>query len=186
MKQRLPLFFSALLSSLIFCSCSQEETIDAQSLDEPARYKKVQADLSLECGRVRMDYVSGKKGQKMTFILKNRGLTPISIDEWFMDDSENVRLYYAHCEKGKASEVKESDWKCGWPPQKRKTSGRRMPVRLNPNQGILLDVPMAFLKNFPQKKNVEYIAVRAELALTSVSLQSPVYEVEVRPFVQQY
>ena len=61
-----------------------------------------------------------------------------------------------------------------------------MPVRLNPNQGILLDVPMAFLKNFPQKKNVEYIAVRAELALTSVSLQSPVYEVEVRPFVQQY
>lgn len=158
----------------------------SHSVDESsARFKKIQADLSLECGRVRMDYVSGKKGQKMTFVLKNKGLTPVSIDEWYMADSENVRLFYARCEKGKASEVKETDWKRGWP-LKEKKNGRHMPVCLNPNQGILLDVPMEFLRNFNQKNSVDHIAVRAELALNSVSLQSPVYEVEVRPVVYQY
>ena len=168
----------------MLCGCSQEEPVEPHS-DGPAIYRKIQADLILECGRVRMDYVSGKKGQKMTFVLKNRGLTPVSIDEWYMDDSENVRLFYARCEKGKASEVKESDWRCGWP-LKQKAPGRHMPVCLNPNQGLLLDVPMEFLKNFTQKKTVDHIAVRVELALDSVSLQSPVYEVEVRPVVYQY
>ena len=170
---------------LILCACTQEETMDPRAHGEPGSYKKIQADLSLECGRVRMDYVSGKKGQKMTFVLKNRGLTPVAIDEWYMDDAENVRLYYARCEKGKSAEVKEEDWKCGWP-LKRKEPGRHMPVCLNPNQGILLDVPMAFLRNFAQKKPVEHIAVRVELALNSVSLRSPVYELEVRPVVYQY
>lgn len=185
---RSPIYHLAAVLSLpliLFCGCTQEETVGSHSQEGPARYKKVQADLSLECGRVHKNYVSGKKGQKMTFVLKNHGLTPVSIDEWYMADQENVRLFYARCEKGKASEVKESDWKRGWP-LKEKEPGRHMPVCLNPNQGILLDVPMEFLRTFTQKKTVDHVAVRVELALKSVSLQSPVYEVEVRPIVYQY
>ena len=182
MKQYLPLLIPSLFFVSLFCSCSQEESAEPHTLDEPTHYKKIQADLTLECGLIRQDYVSGRKGQQMTFVLKNRGLTPVSIDEWFMDDADNVRLYYARCEKGKSSEIKESDWKRGWP-LKHRTPGRHMPVCLNPNQGLLLDVPMAFLKSFSQKNAVDYIAVRVELALTSVSLQSPVYELEVRPYV---
>lgn len=185
---RFPIHHLAVVLSfplLLFCGCTEEETVGSHSQDNPARYKKIQADLSLECGRVPMNYVSGKKGQKMKFILKNRGLTPVSIDEWYMSDAENVRLFYARCEKGKASEVKDSDWKCGWP-LKEKAPGRHMPVCLNPNQGIFLEVPMEFLRNFNQKNPVDHIAVRVELALKSVSLQSPVYELEVRPIVYQY
>lgn len=173
---------------ILLCSCSQEEVIYPHTLETTTRFsKKIEADLSLECGRVPQNLVSGQSGQKMRFILRNNGLAPVEIDEWYEKESNNVRVFYTVCEKGKSGERKESDWKQGWPLKKGEKKGRHQPVRLNPKtQGIVLDVPMDFLKRLRLTKPVMTIAVYVELDLESVPLRSPVYELDIRPIVREY
>lgn len=156
--------------------------------------KKIKASLSLERGAVRLDYVAGKGGQSVLFLLRNKGLTAVNIDEWFMNEPDNIRLYYARCEKGKSSQLKDSDFTCVWPipdknakGRKKRTSGRRMPLCLTPNNATLLNAPMEFLRDFQLNgKPIVTIAVKAELNLQSVDCKSPVYEIDIRPIVIQY
>ena len=179
--------FLLLFSALLLCpSCSDEEEILPHKLETSPHhvYKKIDADLRLEMGRKRLDYVSGKSGQKLSFLLTNKGLAPVSIEEWYMKDSDNLKLYCAVCEKGASASVKESDWFCAWPLKNTPAQGRNMPVRINPNSSLILDVPLDFLKNFPMNNRpVVTLAVYAELRLTSVSAKSPVYEIDIRPIV---
>lgn len=100
------LFILPLLVLLTSCS---EEVRYAHTLQEAKFTKKINASLVLKRGKKRLDYVSGKPGQTMLFLLQNTGLQQAKIDEWFMNEAENIRLYYARCEKGKSAALKKSD-----------------------------------------------------------------------------
>lgn len=57
---------------------------------------------------------------------------------------------------------------------------------LNPNNSVLIEAPMDFLKKFEMTKPVETVAIRAELNLNTVSAETAVFEVDIRPIVIQY
>lgn len=189
---RLSILFLPLL--LLLCSCA-EEVHYPMTLKHKKKFAKIpRASLKLERGAVRLDYVSGKSGQSILFLLRNTGLSAVNIDEWFMNEPDNIRLYYARCEKGKSSQLKETDFICVWPEpvgnnkgKKKRNSGRRMPLCLNPNNATLIKTPMEFLRTFPLNgKPIVTIAVKARLNLQSVDVESPVYEIDIRPIVIQY
>lgn len=188
MNRMLP-FLLLSVAAALGTSCSDEEEILPHKLETSPRhtFRKIEADLRLEMGHKRLDYVSGKAGQKLSFLLTNKGLAPVSIDEWYMKDSDNLSLYCAVCKKGESASVKESDWFCAWPLKSTPAQGRNMPVRINPNSTLILDVPLDFLKDFPMNGHpIVTLAVYAELRLTSVSARSPVYEIDIRPIVISY
>ena len=88
---------------LLLCSCA-DEVHYPMTLQKKQRFdKKVNASLKLERGAVRLDYVAGKSGQSILFLLRNTGLAAVNIDEWYMNEPDNIRLYYAVCEKGKSA-----------------------------------------------------------------------------------
>ena len=178
---------------LLLCSCADEVHYPMTLQKKQKFEKKNNATLKLERGAVRLDYVAGKSGQSILFLLRNTGLAAVNIDEWYMNEPDNIRLYYAVCEKGKSAQLKDSDFICVWPDSgktvkgKKKSAGRRMPLCLNPNNTTLISTPMEFLRTFPLNgKPIVTIAVKAELNLQSVDVKSPVYEIDIRPIIVQY
>lgn len=191
MRRYLILFLPVLL---LLCSCAEEVHYPVTLQNKKKFTKKVKAPLELTRGVARLDYVSGKSGQKILFLLRNKGLSAVNIDEWYMNEPDNIRLYYARCEKGKSAQLKDSDFICVWPEDsktskkaaKNKHSGRRMPLCLTPSSAALIETPMEFLRTFPLNgKPIVTIAVKAKLNLQSVDVESPVYEIDVRPIVIQ-
>lgn len=182
---------------LLLCSCAEEVHYPVTLQNKKKFTKKIKASLELTRGAVRLDYVAGKGGQKILFLLRNTGLSAVNIDEWFMNEPDNIRLYYARCEKGKSAQLKDSDFICVWPEDnsqikktnqktRYKQSGRRMPLCLTPNSAALIETPMEFLRTFPlHGVPIVTIAVKAKLNLQTVDVESPVYEIDIRPIVIQ-
>ena len=112
MRRYLILFLPVLL---LLCSCAEEVHYPVTLQNKKKFTKKVKAPLELTRGVARLDYVSGKSGQKILFLLRNKGLSAVNIDEWYMNEPDNIRLYYARCEKGKSAQLKDSDFICVWP-----------------------------------------------------------------------
>ncbi len=176
----------------VLWGCSSEDpgeqlSEEQKSLIRQAHVKKFKADLVLEMGRKRIHYTAGTAGEKLPFLLTNKGLTQVPLDGWYMADKDNITLYYALCEKGKSGEVKKTEWKVSGVKKDSKDRGQRMPVVLNPNTSLVLNVPMDFLKKIRMKgKPIRYVAVYAEVSVKSIrNLRSPVYELEIRPVIQQ-
>ena len=128
----------SLAVSLVLGACSAESNVQ-HDFDETRYFQKITAKMSLEHGYLRLDYTLGMPNQTMTFLLKNQDVSVVSVNEWYMNETDNIRLFYAFCEPGKSGEVREEDWKLAWPDVKpgetvvRKSRPRRSALVLQPN-----------------------------------------------------
>ena len=132
-------------------------------------------------------YEAGTPGQKMQFKLSNAMLDrPVSIEEWFARDDENIKIFVAPCEKGASASVRKEDWKQIHPYIVKKGQKNRKhnksPVTLNPNNAVLLEVDLKFLENYKLgSKPSQNLAVRAELDLLTVEAAADIFEIEIIP-----
>ena len=188
MKKTTRILF-ALTALLLLGACSAEPGVQHE-FDETKYFQNITAKMSLEHGYLRLDYTLGVPNQSMTFLLKNQDVSVVSVNEWYMNETDNIRLYYAFCEPGKSGEIKEDEWKLAWPDVKpgdasvRKSSHpRRSTLVLQPNNSVLIDVPLSFLEHVePPKRKARYtVALCAQIALNTLQTKSEVFEVSVFP-----
>lgn len=186
MKKTTQILF-ALAALLILGACSAEPSAQYE-FDETKYFQKITAKMSLEHGYLRLDYTLGVPNQTMTFLLKNQDVAVVSVNEWYMNETDNIRLYYAFCEPGKSGEIKEDDWQLAWPDVKpgetvRKSRPRRSALVLQPNNSTLIDVPLTFLEHAePPKRKARYtVALCAQIALNTLQTKSEVFEITVFP-----
>ena len=178
----------ALAVSLALGACSAESNVQ-HDFDEARYFQKITAKMSLEHGYLRLDYTLGMPNQSMTFLLKNQDVSVVSVNEWYMNETDNIRLYYAFCEPGKSGDIKEDEWKVAWPDVKpgetarQKSRPRRSALVLQPNNSALIDVPLAFLEHVePPRRRARYtVALCAQIALNTLQTKSEVFEITVFP-----
>ena len=178
----------ALAALLVFGACSAEPGVQHE-FDETRYFQKITAKMSLEHGYLRLDYTLGMPNQSMTFLLKNQDVSVVSVNEWYMNETDNIRLYYAFCEPGKSDEIREEDWKLAWPDVKsgeqpaRKSRPRRSSLVLQPNNSAVIDVPLTFLEHAePPRRQARYtVALCAQIALNTLQTKSEVFEIPVFP-----
>ena len=187
MKKTTRILF-ALAALLVLGACSAEPSVQHE-FDETKYFQNITAKMSLEHGYLRLDYTLGVPNQTMTFLLKNQDVSVVSVNEWYMNETDNIRLYYAFCEPGKSGEIPEDEWKLAWPDVKpgeknvRKPHPRRSALVLQPNNSALIDVPLTFLEHVePPKRQARYtIALCAQIALNTLQTKSEVFEITVFP-----
>lgn len=187
MKKTMRMFW-ALAAALVLGACSAEQNVQ-QDLDEAKYFQKITAKMSLEHGYLRLDYKLGAPNQSMTFLLKNQDVSIVTVNEWYMNETDNIRLYYAFCEPGKSGEIPEDAWNLAWPDVKpgekiRRTSHpRRSTLILQPNNSAVIDVPLTFLEHVePPKRQARYtVALCAQIALNTLQTKSEVFEIPVFP-----
>ena len=178
----------ALAALLVLGACSAEQSAQHE-FDETKYFQKITAKMSLEHGYLRLDYTLGVPDQTMTFLLKNQDVSVVSVNEWFMNETDNIRLYYAFCEPGKSGEIREEDWKLAWPEVKsgeksgRKSRPRRSSLVLQPNNSAVIDVPLTFLEHAePPRRQARYtVALCAQISLNTLQTKSEVFEIPVFP-----
>ena len=112
-------------------------------------------------------------------VLNRNNLEVISIDEWFQEERNNIRISIAPV-KRRGEKVAEQDWKQIWPVGKKEKNPRRQPVALAPGNNLMLDVPAEILLTEPLKKVERRLAVKVELNLRSVKADPLVFEVRLR------
>ena len=187
MKKTTQILF-ALAMLLLLGACSAEPGVQHE-FDETRYFQNITAKMSLEHGYLRLDYTLGVPNQTMTFLLKNQDVSVVSVNEWYMNETDNIRLYYAFCEPGKSGEIKEEDWQLAWPDvtpgesDQRKSRPRRSALVLQPNNSALIDVPLTFLEHAePPKRKARYtVALCAQIALNTLQTKSEVFEITVFP-----
>ena len=187
MKKTTRILF-ALAALLVLGACSAEPGVQHE-FDETKYFQKVTAKMSLEHGYLRLDYTLGVPNQTMTFLLKNQDVSVVSVEEWYMNETDNIQLYYAFCEPGKSGEIKEDEWKLAWPDvnpgeaDRRKSRPRRSSLVLQPNNSALIDVPLTFLEHVePPRRKARYtVALYAQIALNTLQTKSEVFEIAVFP-----
>ena len=119
---------------------------------------------------------------RLTFALQNMGLKPVTIKEWRMNESSNVRVWYAPGKIAESSRIPFSSWKSSptYDP-KDKYVNMHNPLILNPTDNrALIDVPLAFIKQVKHAGKRQYFTVVAELNLTSVKVKSAPIEITVK------
>ena len=178
----------ALAVSAVLGACSAEQNAQ-HDFDEARYFQKITAKMTLEHGYLRLDYTLGKPNQTMRFLLKNQDVTVVSVNEWYMNETDNIRLYYAFCEPGKSGEIAEDAWMLAWPDVRpgdrnvQKTRPRRSALILQPNNSALIDVPLTFLEHAePPRRQARYtVALCAQIALNTLQTKSEVFEITVFP-----
>ena len=187
MKKTMRMFW-ALAAAFVLGACSAEQNVQHE-FDETRYFQKVTAKMSLEHGYLRLDYKLGAPNQSMTFLLKNQDVSIVTVNEWYMNETDNIRLYYAFCEPGKSGEIPEDAWNLAWPDVKpgekirRSSHPRRSTLILQPNNSAVIDVPLTFLEHVePPKRQARYtVALCAQIALNTLQTKSEVFEIPVFP-----
>ena len=187
MKKTMRMFW-ALGAAFVLGACSAEQNVQ-QGLDEAKYFQKITAKMSLEHGYLRLDYKLGAPNQTMTFLLKNQDVSIVTVNEWYMNETDNIRLYYAFCEPGKSGEIPEDAWNLAWPDVKpgekirQKSHPRRSTLILQPNNSAVIDVPLTFLEHVePPRRQARYtIALCAQIGLNTLQTKSEVFEIPVFP-----
>ena len=85
--------FAAVLTVLTVSCSSEQDPKKEKHVVSAARFPKLK-DYSLELSVVtpRKEYYAGEENVKITFSLKNVGLTPVTLDEWYMFESANINV----------------------------------------------------------------------------------------------
>ena len=193
MKKTLRMLLAA-AAVAVLGACSAEKG-QQQTIDPSQAFPKVTAKMALNHGRPSMYYTLGDKDQPvMRFLLENQDVAAVSVPEWYMNESENICLYYAFCEPGKSEEIPGEDWKTAWPDVdedgkiRRQVRSRRSGLILQPGNSAVIDVPLTFLEtlNVPdewkgKRKDRYTVALCAQIALNSLDTKSEVFEITVFP-----
>lgn len=193
MKKTMRTLFAA-AAAVVLGACSAEKD-QQQSIDPNLYFQKVTTKMSLEHGLVHQYYTLGAPNQPaMRFQLRNQDVSPASVNEWYMNETDNIRLYYAFCEPGKSGEIPEDAWQLAWPDVQpgekigQPAHPRRSGLILQPNNAAVIDVPLTFLEHaklpdaLKGKGRDRYtIALCAQIALSSLQTKSDVFEITVHP-----
>ena len=166
-----------LFSCAVFCACSSEDKKRGQENPEQKYPKLRNYTLDLSIISTRGNYRRSDVNPILRFSVRNAGANQLSIHEWKMHEQENIRVLYAECpEPGQATRIPEDRWK----ESERnllKTNVPRYPLELAPNNGVLVDVPLNFIR---KTERAGRYAIRGELDLDSVSARSAPIEIVVK------
>lgn len=146
-------------------------------------FPKVEEPLTLQRGL--LDDVFFVKEGKLTpailsfKVLNRNNLEVISLDEWFQEERNNIRISIAPL-KRHGEKLEDLAWKQIWPAGKKEKNPKRQPVALAPGNYLMLDVPAKILLTEPLKKVERRLAVKVELNLRSAKAEPLVFEVRLR------
>lgn len=184
----LPGVFPALCISILvlglFTSCAPDEPRKKRRSRYAKEVFRPLTDYSLELLNMSAKTIFPPEDNDalLTFALRNKGLKPVTIKEWRMNESSNIRIFYM---PGKISETKHiplSSWKRSstYDP-KDKYVNMHNPLILNPaDNRALIDVPLTFIKQVKHAGKRQYFTIVAELNLTSVKVKSAPIEITVK------
>ena len=146
-------------------------------------FPKVEEPLTLQRG-LQNDVFFVKEGKLtpaiLSFKVLNRNnLEVISLDEWFQEERNNIRISIAPVNR-RGEKMENLAWKQIWPAGKKEKDPKRQPVALAPGNHLMLDVPAEILLTEPLKKVERRLAVKVELNLRSAKADPLVFEVRLR------
>ena len=174
-QQSLLLFSLSLCCITMFMSgCVREATSKKLATRSPQRksYAKLHKyKLKLELLTARRRFYAGED-VKITYRLKNLGRKSLRINEWYMNEPDNIRLYYMPY-KAKLTSFNPKEWILIEPDYKQPTT--RFELVMSPKNMVLVDKSLPFVKaageDNPSVKRGSYYLV-AELTLNSVNAKS--------------
>ncbi len=116
---------------------------------------------------------------ELRYKLTNVGNKPLRIDEWFMNDPDNLQIYYRKWEKDLKKFV-ASEWTHVVPELKKPV--RRFELVLNPGNSTFISKNLAFVKHLPPDKVPPYnkYFIIAKLNLTSIQAHSKADIIELK------
>jgi hypothetical protein len=118
-------------------------------------------------------FKAGEKSQ-LSLCLKNINSRLVRIDEWFMNEPDNIKLYYRPFDNKITKFSPDSGWTC-IAPEYRKDANRFQLV-LYPRNNVIVNKDLPFVKNSTPGQWKRYMVV-AELTLKSVSVRSKIFSV---------
>ncbi|MBO5201781.1 MAG: hypothetical protein J6C30_03515 [Lentisphaeria bacterium] len=183
------MFFLLLIATLAlpgFAKGKKDDSKPDYLLVDPETAKifpKVEEPLTLQRG-LQDDVFFVKEGKLtpaiLSFKVLNRNnLEVISLDEWFQEERNNIRISIAPL-KRRGEKLEDLAWKQIWPAGKKEKNPKRQPVALAPGNYLMLDVPAEILLTEPLKKVERRLAVKVELNLRSAKADPLVFEVRLR------
>lgn len=183
-----------LLIAVFVMPCAAKEKKKVSKKDDKPDYMLVDPETAKIFPKVEEPLTIQRGLQNDVFFVKNGKLSPailsfkvlnrnnleiISIDEWFQNERNNIRIYLAPIKRA-GEKVPEQDWKQVWPAGKKEKDPKRQPVALAPGNHLMLDVPSEILLTEPLNRVERRLAVKVELNLRSVKADPLVFEVRLR------
>lgn len=116
----------------------------------------------------------------VNFRLRNAGPKQILIDEWYMEDSDNIRIYYRQYSPDTDLEnFDRKSWKCINP--ELKPPAHHFPLIISPNNIVFVEKKIDLKQISPDDlSRSKKFWVIAELALNSVDVRSPPFVIELK------
>lgn len=116
----------------------------------------------------------------INFRLRNAGPAQILIDEWYMEESDNIRIYYRQYSPDTDLEnFDKKSWKCINP--ELKPPVHHYPLIISPNNIVFVEKKIDLKQISPDDlSRSKKFWVIAELALNSVEVRSPPFVIELK------
>ena len=116
----------------------------------------------------------------INFRLRNAGPRQILIDEWYMEESDNIRIYYRQYSPDTDLEnFDRKSWKCINP--ELKPPVHHYPLVISPNNIVFVEKKIDLKQISPDDlSRSKKFWVIAELALNSVDVRSPPFVIEIK------
>ena len=117
----------------------------------------------------------------INFKLRNAGAKQILIDEWYMEESDNIRIYYRlYSPDADLENFDRKSWKCINPELKQPV--KHFPLIISPNNIVFVEKILDLHKQISPDdlSRSKKFWVIAELALNSVDVRSPPFVIELK------
>ena len=178
-------YFLLALSVLFVTGCVQTQIVKREThlgIESKKDFPKIQ-DAQLELAITGSPELISGRDKKVTFILKNLKNTPLSIPEWFSNEPDNIEI---SCQIWFPNQTAPDEDRWITYPVVPKRPVRHFPLRLGGNMFVTIDVPLEFLEHLIVAPGTERrYFLKAKLNLKSVSAESKVTAITVKPPVEQ-
>ena len=174
-----------LLCTLFFNGCVQttvEKSVGYLGVENKNGFPKVKdAQLELTVSGS-PEFISGRD-KSVAFILKNLSKNPISIPEWYSHEPDNIEI---SCQIWFPNQAAPDEDRWITYPVVPKHPVLHYPLRLGGKMFVTVDVPLEFLEHLVVAPGTERrYFIKAKLNLKSVSAESKVAAITVKPPVKQ-